>query len=447
MKAAWLNIWLLACLPAWSGEPGDWITVRSRAGGQFIVHGQQQKFGKSLATSASVTTQPVRLDPSLLAISCDRIKRAFLRELGCADQWRGKIHVFIQSSAPRNGPVTVDSAFYLDAWQGRITLPPEIEAPRLIRTILQALLLEMANRVPGVYTDEIPLWVVEGVTQLVFSQYGSSLVLEGQTRSIRMEMRTDPLIGIRARLHENGALSFGELGLPTAEQLSGDPWLRFRDSACAFTSELLRLPGGQTAFVQFLGQLPRHLNWQTAFFSVYGDRFPNPLAVEKWWALTVANVAGRDLGQTWPLETSLRKLEELLSIPVSVRESSDRLPQSSSQSIQEFINQWGWEAQEAVLPGKIGLLRLLYLQSSPSIAPLIQGYLATLTSYWDKHRDQPEPLAGKGSGTGSHQLWAQVAIKRLDVLDQQLQGWLRQIPGSEPSESPATIPAVPQFSP
>jgi hypothetical protein len=305
----------------------------------------------------------------------------------------------------------------------------------------------MANRVPGVYTSEIPLWLSEGMTQILLNQYGPALVLEGQTRMIRMEVRTDPLLGVRGRLHQTGALSFNELSLPSADQLSGDQWLRYQDSACAFLSELLRLPNGPMAFVMLLGQLPRHLNWHTAFFAIYGDRFPNPLAVEKWWALTVANVVGRDLGQTWPLETSLLKLEELLTIPVSVRPSADRIPGNSSQSIQQFLSQWDWDAQQAVLPGKIGQFRSLYLQSSPSIAPLVQGYLTTLASYWDKHRDYPAPLSGKGAGAGSLQLWTQITNKRLDALDQKLQTWLRQIPGREPSDRSASSQSVPQESP
>src|SRR4051812_24620291 len=56
---------------------------------QFIIHSQPRTgWLPSLGPNPDV----VRLEPNLLAVSCERIKRALMKELGVsADVWRGKI--------------------------------------------------------------------------------------------------------------------------------------------------------------------------------------------------------------------------------------------------------------------------------------------------------------------------------------------------------------------
>src|SRR4051812_39102061 len=39
----------------------------------------------------SVATNVIYLDPSLLVVSCERIKAALLKQLDASDQWQGKI--------------------------------------------------------------------------------------------------------------------------------------------------------------------------------------------------------------------------------------------------------------------------------------------------------------------------------------------------------------------
>src|SRR5207237_7827101 len=88
--AVGLAILCAFCGPVLAAEP---MTLRSHSG-QFIVRGLA--LGAPLAGAAPEgEVSYARLDPALLAVSCERIKAAVLDELTTKDQWRSKIYVFL----------------------------------------------------------------------------------------------------------------------------------------------------------------------------------------------------------------------------------------------------------------------------------------------------------------------------------------------------------------
>jgi hypothetical protein len=271
------------------------MTVYSRGSGQFVIHGAPSAAPYSAMSEAGLDNAPIRLEPALLAVTCDRVKQALLRELECPDQWRGKIHFFIRFTPVKDAPVAIHSQFYSDGWQAQVEVPDEIQPDKLVRTIVQALLLELANRNPGAGLAEIPLWLTEGLTQLLMRSSGPSLVLQPQTRLLLREVKTDPLQSARVRLRQRRALTFSELSLPTREQLMGELWENYQDCALLLVHELRRRPNGQACLLDMLAQLSQCLNWQTAFYRAFQPYYQQPIDVEKWWAVAVINAAGREL--------------------------------------------------------------------------------------------------------------------------------------------------------
>src|SRR5439155_11943075 len=63
-------------------------TVRSSTS-QFIVRGPT--FSQVQTNSSVADSTWLELDPNILAVSCERIKQALLRELTLPDLWRGRI--------------------------------------------------------------------------------------------------------------------------------------------------------------------------------------------------------------------------------------------------------------------------------------------------------------------------------------------------------------------
>src|SRR4051794_34566410 len=98
------------------------LTLQSRSG-QFTVVGLPMQARADAASaviagfavpvrayqSPTSTVSFVRLDPALVAVSCDEIKTALLRELGARDRWEGSVRVFLHPVRNDNEPIFVTS--------------------------------------------------------------------------------------------------------------------------------------------------------------------------------------------------------------------------------------------------------------------------------------------------------------------------------------------------
>ena len=77
----------------------DTAVTRSSASGQFIVVGVSQP--SALPPGAGTNGDLVRLDPALLAVSAERIKKPLWHELGvdAAAPWLGRIYLVLHPAA------------------------------------------------------------------------------------------------------------------------------------------------------------------------------------------------------------------------------------------------------------------------------------------------------------------------------------------------------------
>ena len=413
MMAKFLMICLAASLVAAraSGQiEGDLITARS-ASGQFTARKLDHnplppRFADGvrapmsgawaflLQPPALTPTNDMRLVPALLIVTCERIKNSLLLDLGLADEWRGRIDLFINSHRGEEEGTLLTAVRESEGWRYELELPAHIKARMLMRAIVQVLLLEAANRNAGDQTAEIPLWLIEGVSAHLDACNLPIFFVQPQVEYVANRFKLTEQDAVREQLRRNTALTFQQLCWPAAEDLAGDKYKLYSDCAQLFVEELLDLPDGRRGLYQMIQQLGSHLNWQTAFLLGFKPRFAQLLDVEKWWGLTCAEFSSQDSGRHG-IEKSLREIQDALDVPVEVQFDTNRLATSAEITLEEAITEWKYAKVEPVLERAVQILNLLRWRIAPELGQLADAYRLTLTEYLRTAPSDPATLAYK----------------------------------------------------
>jgi hypothetical protein len=454
-----LRGWALALLLAFATPADAAVTVHSRSG-QFVVQSPQATPPSLARVTPPSTNSVLTLHPDPLAVSGERIKTAVLAELGCPDRWQGKIFLSIDPRGRPGSPITPVARQYGDGWQYSLRLPQEVEGTALIRGLVHVLLLELANRNPGPHVPEIPVWLIEALTGQVLSRVGPDPLAKPN----RVSGKYGNAIGqLTSTLSERGLAdedrkvldlalsrmlpSFEELSLPAVERLGGAELDRYRACCQLLFVSLRQLPQGNQLLVGFLGQLPRHLNWQTAFLSAYGSVFARFLDIEKWWALTAqrVNIArGRTL---LPGHTGLAWLGDLAGFEVEVRDSAQAPVRRERVTLQRVIADWGFSRQVPVLNARGSQFRRLAPNLPGDLRVLAEGYADTLSDYvGERTRLGYQPgLPGQTAAALANIM--RTTLGRLDTLDARRQALAPAPPpataGPPSDATPDTAPGAP----
>jgi hypothetical protein len=410
------------------------VNLARSVSGQFIVTGEEPgPAGSSLATRPAVATNAdvVRLEPALLAVSAERIKRTLWRQLGInlATPWQGKIFLTLRPARSLNDNVTVLSGHFADGWNYRIALPEVLPRTRFLRAMTGVVLLEFANRGDRARSAEIPAWLTDGLSQQLLATGTVELVLSSPTRTVNglVESRTittqhgiDPLTDARNILRDHPALTFEQLSWPTDIQVSGADGGVYRASAQLFVNELLKLRNGPKHLRAMLQSLSDYYNWQTAFQNAFRTDFPQPLDVEKWWALQVITFAAHNPGPTWTPAVSREKLDQILCVAVDFRSASNALPVHAEVSLQAVIRNFDSARQTTILQTKLRDLELAELRMARPLAPLAAGYRVALADYLGQgRRTAPVTLSGRHPAPTRSRASVRDTLIRLDKLDAQ----------------------------
>jgi hypothetical protein len=399
------------------------------------------------ASALAANAQFLELDPSLLVVSCERIRQALTRELGLTSPWQGRIHVFLQPVMGEDDAVTVAVEQFRDGWGYRLHLPEVIERRRLMRALVEVLLLEMANRHSSGRSPELPAWLAVGLAEQLLASAGTELLfapphlragaLTLSPRSVTTRS-SDPLAAARALLRERAPLTLQELSWPTEQDFTGDTAAGYRASAQLFVAELLRLRNGPACFRALLQELPRHYNWQTAFLKAFQQHFQRLLDVEKWWAVQVVYSSGRDQAHTWSAAESWRKLDAALRVPAQVRAATNALPTGTADvPLQTVIAEWDFVRQTTALRTRIQQLNLLRQRVAPELLPLTDAYRRVLATHLEQRDKAGMVLAQGRVARPAHRRLAQDTVRQLNELDAQFALFQRDAsPALEPAEAP-----------
>jgi hypothetical protein len=386
-----LLFWLATLLSTAAAlEP---VSIRSQSG-QFMVRGLP--LGTPVSGFSTSTVPYLRLDPTLTAVSLERIRQALVEDmLGLRTKWRGLITVVTQPVKEDNPPVRISSVRYTDGWGYRVELPERTDKEQFIDVAVRVILTEIANRAATAREAEMPPWLAEGLSAELQAGALLTLALEPAPPMDRSGRKADPMRSMREILRRRPALKFDELNMPTAEQVSGGNAELYRACAHLFVHELLRLRGGREALRDMLVRLPENLNWQTTFLRSFASHFPRLIDADKWYALNVAHVSGRDPMSVWPLETTWKQLEDILATKVQVRLAANELPIDTTVTLQRIVTEWEFARQQPVLSQKVERLLALRPRASPELVELVDGYARALQSYASGRppKFKPSPLA------------------------------------------------------
>jgi hypothetical protein len=298
-----------------------------------------------------------------------------------------------------------------------LELPERVDRALLIKTMVQVLLMEIVNRRAHDGAVELPPWLGEGLAAHLRAGVLSSLALEPETRLVGRQRSHDPLAGVRERLRAVLPLNLNELNWPTAAQLSGDGLDVYKNCAHLFVHELLRLKYGRECLTEMLLLLPESLNWQTSFLGAFRPHFPRLIDADKWWALTVVHVTGRDPFSIWSREETWRQLEEILATPIQVRLQPGELPISIPVKLQNVMAEWDYDRQAPLLWQKVNHLQALRLRAAQELTDLIESYRQALDFYLQRHRSPAQAPSAPKKTPFDHAMTLNETVKKLDELD------------------------------
>lgn len=370
------------------------VTLRSRLEGQFIVKGvpfpptvtpnQDGAIRTFKANTSSEWPTSVRLDPSTAIVVCDRVKQIFLQELAIADQWHGLIEVdidFYPNGVKR--PIILSHRLMTDGLHTAMKVPDEVTPHRLVQAITQVLLLELANReMHQTRMTEIPLWMIEGFTQLIMQRSGPALIpTPGAPRTFSV-LSTIPTKDAKARLRTIEPPGFSYLASPGPESLKGIYWMIFQDCSLVLTCELLDSPNGRERFLNSILLLKKYLNWQTAFLKAWEGQFQSMTDVEKWWALILVSSQKDTSRNGLTVKQSLEKLNSILAeASVTTLSEINRPKRPDTIHLQQIAENWSPSVQIYFFERIAAQLKAFELAAEPSIAELASRYRITVTDY------------------------------------------------------------------
>lgn len=403
----------------WQSNPRPFRSVS----GEFIAYPPNPSFTSRFYLG---DTNSISLNPALLTISCERINQALWRKIDLTAPASGKIYLHLRPSHTAYEPATIVVERALDGWAYHVDVPDSISPTAFLRAVVQASLLEIANRNSETQSAEIPLWLAEGLSEdLIATEKIEYLLSPPQSkinglllnRTSSVERRHDPILHSQEVLRTVAPLNFEQLSWPQEQQLHGLQLEAFRSTAHLFVRQLLGLKNGPASMRAMLRELPQKLNWQFAFLEGFHSQFHSQLDVEKWWALQLVQFTGRDLMQVWTPEMSWEKLDEIVRAPATVRTSALEMPHVTEVTLQTIIHDWDPIRQQQALKRKLQELELLRARVAPELLAVVDDYRLLLTNYLKKQNFSGNFFGLLKPVGPIRNRFSEITIQRLDALD------------------------------
>lgn len=393
-------------------------TCRSFSG-QFLIRDLRNGRASDLARRQQTNSAFLRLEPTLLAVSCERIKQDVWEKLGYKDPFRGRIYLTLTATESLDTEFTISSDRFRDGWAYKVDLPDLVNRDRYLQTLVHIVLLELANRGSGPYSAEIPPWLEAGLVRQLHDSKGTEIMLSPPQKEVNgvtlfstnlVIKKEAPTEFARQELRAQLPLTFDQLSWPRED--NEDPGGVYTFSSQLFLNQVLSLNDGQVRLRQMITELPHYLNWQLAFLNAFQDHFEKLVDVEKWWALQLVRFTGREGSQAWPFAESISRLDEVLMPAVQVRAAPNEPALETHITLQDIIQRWEPERQTTVLKEKARELELIRPRVHPDLASCVERYTQTLNGY----------VAGQQSGEkkSKHkaaELTRDAALKALEGLD------------------------------
>ncbi|HTI70289.1 MAG TPA: hypothetical protein VMF06_09995 [Candidatus Limnocylindria bacterium] len=404
---------------------------------QFVVHGGNkdlvsnlreiaiprdsngQKMAQWLARVPNATVgDKIELEPRLAAVSAERIKITMLRLLKQPDHWKGQVHIYLVSPNKWQGATEIRPVAFRDGWRYAVIVPEEIEWQRFVRTIAAVILMETVNRADPQRWSEPPLWLTEGIAELLLISPGRGLVLESDRTYTSIARRADLSAEARKLLAGQGVLDWTEISnASVADFKDEESYNHFRGSALLLTDFLLVRPEGSENLGRFVDGLGSVLNWQTAFLRAYHNDFRSMLDVEKWWAVSDAADAINGSTGMWPKDTVIAHLGDVFVESVTPEDVAIAGRDRRSMPLSELIVTWDFKRQREVLDRKLTQLRMLLAHADRTLSPLVEEAYRTLDKYSEDRSTAGRDPESRSQLEARAQIIARAASRKIAVLE------------------------------
>lgn len=403
--------------------------------GQFVIRGEAEAGLISPVSAGSSGRMPVLtriqpsgagdevvLTPSLVSVSCERIKRDVLRLLRLQDGYRGRVMIYIVPRFPADRQLTIQSTPFSDGWQYSVTVPEKIAWTRFVRTIVEAVLIEIANRPIPDNLVVPPLWFSEGVTTLLLGESGRELVPELNREFKDPKRSINPLGFAQQKISGSPPLSFERLSFPTEADISSDASFSiFQGSSAIFLHELIGSSGAANPAGQFLANLTGSLNWQKVLLDCLQPRFQSALEIEKWWAVQSASRILRDPSKLWSKEAAQAHLASILMETTSAAVGTNAPAGRQNQRLSEIVLGLPFDAQTEVLDRKIAQLKNLFLLAPADMIDVVRDCHDLLQEY-RKARATAPTIEKRGVLDPRAALLAKTVSRKLSVIENSVLG-------------------------
>ena len=345
----------------------------------------------------------------------ERVSRALTQELQQPGAFQDKVHVTVFDWTQPGQLIGLLTQIHTDGFQYKLTVPRYVEGNKLLKGLLQVLLLEYANR--GVRRSaELPNWLVEGMLRQIQTTLVPTYVVNRKPMTIETS-GYDRLGATRNYLQTNTPMTLQELSFTDLTKVTAEQREQFEASSHLLVHQLLRLNGGPALFASFLKTLPHTFNWQTAFYSVYKQHFAGALEFEKWWMLNWVEFKNGRGQEGWPLAVSLDRLETVLLTAMEVRAEAGSIPIHREASLQEFLQLADFATQKELLSQKLQQMFFMSLSVPKEVLPLWMGYQRTIENYLQKRGiSDSQPLLKNYTEQRMQDL-VKAAVQTLNELD------------------------------
>ena len=408
--------WLVAPAAAQPLPPAQGILRLESRSQQFLVFGALPGSALGPPSLSLLETNHLQMEPTLLVLTCERVKTELLAELGLPDTWAGRIQINVHGEKPPTEPVVLESQWFPSGWRYQLVVPGQLERLRLMRALTRALLLEIANRGNSSQRlAEIPLWLEEGLATHLLALNGDTLIPEIRTlTSVVQAAHPDVFLEARRQLLERELVAFADLCQAQPGQFNDGQWEVFRRTAQLLVAELLYLPDGRAGMQAFLRELPNYLNSQLALQRGFAAHFPTVLDAEKWWAVVWMNFTARDRHMRFSQAKGLRQLEEILAAPITVRLGTNAVPSRKELPLREVIALTEFAQHPPAVAQAHLQLQLLQATAPVELARLISDYRQALLTYLKR---RTESSTKSNTRSADAKLATKNVLERLDLLE------------------------------
>jgi len=412
------------------------LTVSSRSA-QFIVTGPNQPTVWAPRDLRDIHPKQnpllkdvVQLTPSELALSCEQVKRAYLNQLDTTDRPGSRISINIKPWLQPQANVLITAVRYNDGWRYELIVPEYIERRKLLRGLVQVLIQEMGNRLNDGDSVQVPMWLREGLTEIMLERDGTALIAEASriknplgNQFVQVDAPTrdkvwnDPLSIVREKLKITPPFSFSDLSVPVDDEIARLGFEHYQHSAHLFVSELLQLRDGQQKLRTYIQDLFRFSHPQFALFDAYRANFTSALEVEKWWSVAQVNFLGRQDRARWPEKNALAKLNEILQPQVRIRLDTNAVPISETITLKQLITDVDFDQQRPVLNQMVNQLQRLEWNLPPDLLKLVYDYHVLILNYANKRELLSSSKGNSRTASSNAKPLIKDTLKQLEFME------------------------------